>query len=529
MAYPPDIFSKLGELAVSDPSHSFCCGGQLLAQLPIRLHYKQDGEVTEVVLPGADSAVLKKLLAACRRTTSKVGNCDNGLCELYLGADVLTTSFHLSTTAILGEIESLMIPDRYIRAELCKLNVYTDGIKSHYESRADSLWSRDMLGTLIVRLPTDFAGGTLLVHHNGQAVEFDWSTAPKRDNPNSIYWAAIFNDAEYDMCAVTGEYCLTLTYYIYSTKERLPVTATEKPFYQYLEKVLHTPHFMREGGILGFTCRSYTYNLSHLNETDRLPFLLKGSDYMTFSVARSLDLNVVVRPVVEGKDHWYLLPKFGDDICEGRLYGDMEDDNNHALTLRTFKPTHKQNEHFLEFIRVLTAHAQTEDLDSALSQLNAKHRMEDPISALTGGITWCTQMPDWQSALNLVATPIQVTAELLQQKIPDFNNVIMQQQSEQSWQLRSAGVPNADIPAILEALKRLQANSVCQLGGVHNGSNIPGSHSGLYACYQMPVLLVDIPQWGVPPRLTAESDENVVTRKRTNSWLDTKDLLYWKK
>ena len=531
MAYPCDIFSKLGELAVSDPSHSFCCGGQLLAKLPVRLHYKLNGDVTEVVLPGADSAVLKELLAACRRATSKVENCDSKLDELYLGADVLTTSFQLSTTAILDEIESLIVPDRYIQAELCKLNVYTGDIKSHYESRADNLCSRDVLGTLIVRLPTEFAGGTLFVHHDGQVVEFDWSTAPKRDNPNSIYWAAIFNDAEYDIGAVTSGYCLTLTYCIYSKKERLQVTATENQLYQYLEKALHSPHFMREGGILGFTCRSYTYNLSHLNETDRLPLALKGSDLMIFSVARSLGLNVVVRPVVEGKDHWYLLPKFNDDICEGRLYGNMEDDSNHALTLRTFKPTHKRNDHFIEFITLLReyAHKPIEDRDSAFRQLNAKHRMEDPISELTGGITWCNPMPNWQSALNLVTTPIQVTAELLQQKIPDFNNVIMQQQSEQSWQLRSAGIPNTDIPVILEALKRLQASSVCQLGGVHNGSNIPGSHSGLYGCYQMPVLLIDIPHWGVPPRITTRSDVNEEPGKRMNSWLDTKDLLYWKK
>ena len=142
--------SKLGELAISDPSHSFCCGGQLLVQRPIRLHYKQNEELAEVILPGSDSAALQKLLAACRRTTSEVAGLDSGLHEFYLGSDVVTTSFQLSTTAILSEIESLMIPDRCIRAALCKLNVYTGGTKSHYEGRADSLRSWDVLATLIM-------------------------------------------------------------------------------------------------------------------------------------------------------------------------------------------------------------------------------------------------------------------------------------------------------------------------------------------------------------------------------------------
>ena len=487
--------SKLAKLAINDPSHTFCCGGQLLVQLPIRLHYKQNGEVTEVVLPGADSAILQKLLAAC--STSKVAGFDSKLDELYLGADVLTTSFQLSTTAILSEVESLMIPDRYIRAELCKLNVYTGETASHYESRANNLCSREMLGTLVIRLPTDFAGGTLIVHHNGQVVEFEWSTARKRDNSNRIYWVAIFNDAEYDIRAVTSGYCLTLTYNIYCTKERLPVTATASLLYQNLEKALSTPHLMGEGGILGFTCR-YAYNLAHLNEMDCLPFTLKGSDYMIFSVARSLGLNAVVRPVVEGKDYWYLLPKFQDKILEGRkYYDDKEDISDHEITRRTLEPKYYG------------------------------YGMNDPTCELINGITWCNPLPDWQSALNLITTPVQVTAELLKQKIPDFNNVLMQQPSDHLLQLRSAGIPNADIPTILEALKRLQASSVHQLVGVHTGANIPGSYSELYACYQMPVILVEIPQWGVSPRTV--TDEKEVARKEVKSQLDTKNLLYWKK
>ena len=81
---------------------------------PIRLHYKQKGEVAEVVLPGSDSAALQKLLAACRRTTSEVAALDSGRHEFYLGSDMLTTSFQLSATSILNEIGSLLIPDRYI-------------------------------------------------------------------------------------------------------------------------------------------------------------------------------------------------------------------------------------------------------------------------------------------------------------------------------------------------------------------------------------------------------------------------------
>ena len=492
MAYSRGIFSKLGELATSDPSLSFCCGGQLPVQLPIRLHYQQIGKVAEVVLPANDSAVVQKLLGASREMTmtSEVETFDSALHDVCLGSDVLTTSFQLSATAILSEIESLMIQNHYIRAEFCKLDVYTTGNKSHYESHADNTCSREMLGTLIVCLPTEFEGGNLKVRNNGKMVEFKWSTE-QCDVLDSIYWAAIVSDAEYEICAITSGYCLTLTYNIYSTKEKIPIQSTDVPLYQYLGKALSTPHFMRDGGILGFTCK-YAYNPSYLNEADHLPFVLKGSDYMTFLVATSLGLNAVVRPVMEGKDHWYLLPEFKDKILVARTDND-EDISDHMLLLRTLDPRLER--------------------DACTCKL-------------TNGITWCNSMPNWQSVLNLITTPVQVTAELLQQKIPDFNNVIMQAQSEQSLQLRSAGIPNTDVPVILKALKHLQVSSIHQIAGVHNGSNLPGSH--LYACYQMAVLLVEVPQWGLSPRISA-TNEVPEKKRKIDSQFDTKKILYWEK
>jgi len=209
---------------------------------------------------------------------------------------------------------------------------------------------------------------------------------------------------------------------------------------------------------------------------------------MILSVARSLGLNAVVRPVVEGKDHWYLLPRFSDEVLQSRKFDD-EDMSVHVLTLNMLKP-----------------------------------RVDDPTCESISGITWCNPLPDWQSVLNLVTTPVQVTAEVLQQKIPDFNNVLMQNQSEQSLQLKSAGIQDADIPVVLEALKRLQASSVHQVVGVHN---IPGSHLQLYACYQMAVLLVDVPQWGLSPRIA--TDEVAGRKIKTDSQFDTENLLYWKK
>ena len=114
------------------------------------------------------------------------------------------------------------------------------------------------------------------------------------------------------------------------------------------------------------------------------------------------------------EDHWYLLPRFNDEVLQSRKFEDM------SVTLNMLRP-----------------------------------RVHNPTCESISGITWCNPLPDWQFVLNLVTTPVQVTAEVLQQKIPDFNNVLMQNQSKQSLQLKSTGVQDADIPVVLEALKTL--------------------------------------------------------------------------
>ena len=57
------------------------------------------------------------------------------------------TSFYPCSTNILSEIELLMVPNRSIRAELYKLNLYT-GAGSHFNSRVDTPCSGDMFGRL---------------------------------------------------------------------------------------------------------------------------------------------------------------------------------------------------------------------------------------------------------------------------------------------------------------------------------------------------------------------------------------------
>ena len=499
--YQPTAASKLGVLAHSDPSHSFCCGGKLSVQEPhIVIRYKSNEKLAEIILPEADHSAMRKLLDACsvnvsngdlEGEVSKVIQDSGSMMtlykkEFYLSSDAVTTSFQLCSTSILSEIESLMVPDQQIKVQLCNLNVCS-GIESYYQGHAEC--SGDTIGTLIVCLPSQFVGGNLAVYHSDQKVEFKWSSASLELQDKAIHWAAIFNGAKFEVLPVTSGFCLTFTYKIYMSKERLPVIPPGNPFYQSLDNALHTPHFMRDGGHLGFSCNYEYANFLYMNDDELLPSLLKGTDYMVCSVAKSLGLHVTIRPVVEGKDHWYLLPKFSDGLGEARKWRDEEC---------------------------------TEDV-LIQKALQSAHWKERPEYKQVSDIIWCKTMSDWQSVFSLTTSPIQAVEGTLKEKVPAFSTFLLQSPRDQSSHLLSAGICSSDVHIILGALKQLKARSNHQVIGVYTGSEMYGKD--LCHCYQAAMLLIEVPPWGQAPRTKANQGDKM----KINKSLERKDILYWKK
>ena len=84
------------------------------------------------------------------------------------------------------------------------------------------------------------------------------------------------------------------------------------PLYRELRSALSNPIFMRDGGVLGFSCH-HVYVFDQLN-TDTP--LLKGVDCIVYLVAKSLGLSVMVKPIWSDSEREgekkYLLSKFSD-------------------------------------------------------------------------------------------------------------------------------------------------------------------------------------------------------------------------
>ena len=503
------IIRSLGELADSFSS-KFCCGGNVMVQ-DIRINYKQarDGsevEVSELVLPGADENAMSQFLAA-----SSVASFGKGTEEIvdpsYRDAykfdpDTMTTSFDLSNTSILTDIEALMVPNRRIRAELHKLNIYTSP-NGHFKSHVDTPRSGEMFGSLVVCFPTQFTGGVLAARHQGQEVTFDWSTSySSSPTPCTqlVHWAAFFSDVEHEILPVTSGYRITLTYNLYTVKEMASEIFAWTPFYQYLQETLKNPQFMPAGGCLGFDC-THAYVFNHLNEKQLLPSVLKGADYMVFSVAKSLGLNVSVKPIVEGYEYWYLLPEFSKVFGKSHAPGwDPED-------------YHPPTQEMLESIH------------GHLHQQKAEHVYE--------GITWCRAMPTWQDVLKQISNPIKTTADMLErdhQLEPVYKILQSEYLTFYEYRFKSVNINEDDIPLIIDALKKLQPKYkriYRPIGAFTYMGNEP--INDIHVSYQSAIILVDVPHW------VNRSSSHRIQSPYADRWrmsrasTDTKNVLFWSK
>ena len=471
----------LGKLS-KDLSSRFCCGGKLQpAQSRVRLNYKHEGEITEIVFPGADEAALAKLVLASSVASFGKGNeqvTDPSYRDAYkIDPDKLTTSFYPCSTDILSEIETLMVPNRSIRAELHKLNLYT-GPGGHFKSHVDTPRSGDMFGSLVICLPTRFSGGALVARHGDQEVVFDWSSLPGSP-PSVVCWAAFFSDVEHEILPVTAGHRLTLTYNLYAVQERLYSIPPGNPFYNCLQTAIGTPHFMRDGGCLAFYCE-HLYTFSLLNKKELLPHVLKGVDYMIFFSAKLLDLRVTIKPVVEATDritYTTLLPYFPSEMGDASGMEGCDDDSSYPH-LPDASPSEK-----LRWNVMLTS--------------MQNYRRDNPVLLAPGSVKICSAEPSWKSVFSLIKAPVKATPEMLEEA-----NAFLHESS-----LKEAGVCEEDIPIILNAYEKLQRSDRQKnptLGMYKYFGNEPSGDS----VYQSAFILIEVPPWGDSPRTPASDSES---------------------
>ena len=121
-----------------------------------------------------------------------------------------------------------------------------------------------MFGSLVVSLPTQFAGGALIARHGKEVVTHDWSDNPKM----AFQWAAFYSDGEHEILPVTEGCRVTLTYIVYLRGyQPSPINIGASPFCANLKAALQHPHF------LGFVCK-HGYMFMESQVRQRRSFLI---------------------------------------------------------------------------------------------------------------------------------------------------------------------------------------------------------------------------------------------------------------
>ncbi|KAF9442836.1 hypothetical protein P691DRAFT_779192 [Macrolepiota fuliginosa MF-IS2] len=149
-------------------------------------------------------------------------------------------------------------PNRGIRFELYKLNVYGEG--SFFKAHQDTPRSEDMFGSLVVLLPFAHEGGSLLLRHRGREFEFN-GQALLRDAPStaSAAYVAFFSDVEHEVARVTSGHRVTVTFNLYfDANKSAPVIQApadpqlEHPFKTALNTIVNNPALKLAHPFIGF-------------------------------------------------------------------------------------------------------------------------------------------------------------------------------------------------------------------------------------------------------------------------------------
>ena len=294
----------------------FACGGSIPEVEKVVVFYKQkksegwSPKPIELSAEWVDERSLADFFDVC--STASFGKGKESVIDrsyrdaLKLEPDRFSANLHIANTAVLDHVTRLMPSSTPIRAELYMLNVYSAG--GHFKRHVDTPRSADMFGSLVVCLPSCFEGGELVTRHQGREVKFDWSST------TTAQWSAFYSDVEHKVLPVISGHRITLTYNLYHTKPALlsSLNITTNPLYCELKAALQNPHFMREGGTLGFFCQHKYSGLSEFQsrywgmrkmlsvDLEQFSPYLKGEDALVYEVTKVLQLSICLKSVSGG-------------------------------------------------------------------------------------------------------------------------------------------------------------------------------------------------------------------------------------
>jgi len=337
----------------------FACGGTLVPEQPVAICFPDKTRIPVLRAKNTfeQEQLLRPLVARCKpapfgkgRKTKYDRAVRDALQIKAEGGAFSVLHFDPAAAGILEQIRRELtpqVPDAPT-AELYNLNIYAAG--GHFAPHKDTPRGSDMLGTLVVCLPSQFSNGAFVVKHHGIFQTYDWARAIREQaEPARIHWAAFFGDVDHQIEEVWGGLRVTLTYLIRRPASAGSEAAPERDLgalntlvRQKLRDLLDDRRFLASGGTLAFPC-SHLYHQDARFQRKQRPLsrqtvsALNGRDHDVAAAAMAEGLEVTLCPymIETCVDETWQLDHFPTPREEAAL-GDRMDptDLENALAIR---------------------------------------------------------------------------------------------------------------------------------------------------------------------------------------------------
>lgn len=362
--YDPKQLEAL-RYAVHGISAPFVCGGTFVPEQPVTIGFPDKTQIPVLRANNTFEQVelLRPLMKRCEpapfgkgRKTRYDRSVREALQLKAEGGAFSVLNFDPAAAGILEQIRRTLTPQvsQAPTAELYNLNIYESG--GHFAPHKDTPRGGDMLGTLVVCLPSQFSRGAFVVKHQGIFETYDWGSAIRQqDEPARIHWAAFFGDVDHQIEQVWGGLRVTLTYLLRSAAPADHEAAVERdsstsiqsveavgPVRQTLRTLLADRRFLPRGGTLAFPC-SHLYHQDARFQRKQKPLsrqtatALKGRDYDVAAAALAEGLTVTLCPylVETCVDEAWQLEHFPTERERTALDDEVTpDDLEHTLAIR---------------------------------------------------------------------------------------------------------------------------------------------------------------------------------------------------
>lgn len=344
-------------LAIHGVAAPFSCEGRFVPDQPVEFVFKDQ---TRCAVVRAKSTLdqmndLKPLLAHCKAAPfgdgkkTRYDRLVRDALQLKAESGAFTVeNFDPQAAGILKKIQRELVPhdSNSLVAELYAVNVYSSG--GHFAPHKDTPRGSDMLGTLVVCLPSQFISGQLILKHRGVVQKFDWGEAIQtQKKPNQLHWAAFFGDVDHQINRIWGGARVTLTYLLRRRAGSSPQPDTHgeelAPRVQEAWKaLLADPTFLPSGGILAYPCCHLYHQDARLQQqqssiTEESLTLLKGRDLLVAATALHARFKVTFNAYMfeNCTDETWQLERFPTRKESGRLGSQLDSaDLEKALPIR---------------------------------------------------------------------------------------------------------------------------------------------------------------------------------------------------